>query len=261
MRRFEGKVALITGASRGIGRGIALCLAEEDADIVVNYYSHPDEAGQVAQAVQRLGRRALTCQADVSDRQAVSAMLAAAVERFGHLDVIVANAASQKHAPLIEAKWEDDRRTFDVTMFGVYHTCQAGAQQLVRQVTSGRPGGKIVIISSLHNEMPFATYAAYNMCKAAVNHLGRTLAAELIPYHINVNMINPGWIDTPGERAIFGDAVIDAGAARCPWGRMGRPEDIGRAVAYLASEDADYVTGATLLVDGGMKLAASVLSP
>ena len=260
MRRFEGKVALITGASRGIGRGIALCLAEEGADIVVNYRSHAEEARQVAEAVQRLGSRALVWQADVADMQAVAAMVAGAVEHFGHLDVVIANAASHNRAALIESNWEDDRHTFEVSMFGVIHTCKFGAQQLVRQVRSGRPGGKIIIIGSLHQETAFHCYSAYNMSKAAISHLGRTLAAELLPYRINVNMINPGWIDTPGERAMFGDQYIDEGHRLCPWGRLGTPRDIGKAVAFLASDDADYVTGATLLVDGGLKLTAAAVS-
>ncbi|PWH18221.1 MAG: NAD(P)-dependent oxidoreductase [Ardenticatenia bacterium] len=252
--RFEGKVALITGASRGIGRGIALHLAAAGADVVVNYYSHAEEAQQVAEEIGRLGRRALVYQADVAEREAVQRMFDAAVKYFGHIDIVVANAVFERHAMLVDADWEVHRRVFEVTQFGVYHTCQFAARQMVRQSESGRPGGKIIIIGSVCAEVPFAGQAAYNMAKAAVHMLGRSLAAELTPYHINVNVIAPGWIDTPGERAMYGDAVVDAGWQRVPWRRLGTPEDIAKAVAYLASDDADFVTGTTLVVDGGQML-------
>lgn len=254
MDRFTGKVALITGASRGIGRGIALHLAAEGADVVVNYYSHAEEAQQVAEEISRLGRQALVYQADVADRAAVQRMFDAAVERFGHLDIVVANAVFERHAMLVDADWEVHRRVFEVTQFGVYHTCQFAARQMVSQNENGRPGGKIIIIGSVCADVPFAGQAAYNMAKAAVHMLGRSLAAELTPYRINVNVIAPGWIDTPGERAMYGDAVVDAGWQRVPWRRLGTPEDIAKAVAYLASDDADFITGATLVIDGGQML-------
>jgi len=254
VKRFEGKVALITGASRGIGRGIALCLADEGADVAVNYRSHAEEARQVAEAVTNMGRRALALQADVSDRHAVAGMVTATVERFGHVDIAVANAARENQGPVIETSWEDDLRTFEVTQFGVFHTCKMCAQQMVEQVLGGRKGGKIIIISSVCGDLPIREKAAYNMSKAAINHLGRTMAGELIPYHINVNTISPGWIDTPGERDMYGDSMIDEAWKQIPWGRLGTPEDIAKAVAYLASDDADFVTGTTLLVDGGQTL-------
>jgi glucose 1-dehydrogenase len=250
MQRFAGKVALITGASRGIGRGIALRLASEGADIVVNYRSHPDEAQDLIGQIGELGCRALPFQADVADRGAVERMFAAAIEHFGRLDIAVANAALSVREPVIAAKWEHVLRTIEVSQFGVFHTCQLAAQQMVRQ---GR-GGKIIIISSLHEEIAFPNSAAYNMAKAAINHLCRTMAAELTSQHINVNVINPGWIDTPGERAFASEQEIQAGARRMPWGRLGTPADIAAAAAFLASDDADYVTGATLRVDGGFKL-------
>ena len=254
MKRLQGKVALITGASRGIGRGIALCLADEGADIVVNYRSHAEEAQQVAEAVTSMGRRVLAWQADVSDRHAVAGMVTATVEHFGHIDIAVANAATENHGPVIETRWEDDLRTFEVTQFGVFHTCKLCAQQMVKQVLGDRTGGKIIIISSVCADIPIREKAAYNMSKAAINHLGRTMAAELIRYRINVNTISPGWIDTPGEREMYGDSMVDEAWKQIPWGRLGTAEDIAKAVLYLTSDDADFVTGATLLVDGGQTL-------
>lgn len=257
-QRLREKVALVTGASRGIGRGIALCLAAEGADVVVNYHTHAQEAQAVVDGVTQLGRRAWACRADVSDRGAVAQMMSDAVAHFGHLDIAVANAAISIRELVIEANWDHVQRVVQVSQFGVFHTCQLAAQQMVRQVTEGRPGGKIVIISSILEELPAAGSAAYNMAKAAINHLGRTMASELAHYQINVNCVNPGWIDTPGERRFASEEELQAAGARIPWGRLGTPEDIGKAVAFLASDDADYVTGATLRVDGGMLLGLAL---
>lgn len=248
--RLEGKIALVTGASRGIGRGIVLYLAAEGSDLVINYRSHSGEAEEVAQEVARLGRRSLVWQCDVADRDAVSEMIAGAVAYFGRLDIAVANAAISIRESVIEASWENVQQVIQVSQFGVFHTCQLAAQQMVRQ----GEGGKIVIISSVLEEIPALNSAAYNMAKAAINHLGRTMAAELARHRINVNMVNPGWIDTPGERRFATEEQLQEGGRRIPWGRLGTPEDIGPVVAFLASDDADYVTGATLRVDGGMLL-------
>jgi glucose 1-dehydrogenase len=247
-----GKVALITGAARGIGRGIALCLAEEGADIVVNDLPPTDGSGArgTAQEVEALGRRTLAYDADVSDREQVAALFAAGVGHFGQIDIVVANAAFSIREPVVEARWEHILRTIEITQFGVFHTCQAAAQQMLRQ---GR-GGKIVIIGSILADIPFTNSSAYNMAKAAINHLGRTLAAELAAHRINVNVVNPGYIDTPGERKFATEEQLQRAARNIPWGRLGTPRDIGRAVAYLASDDADYVTGSVLQVDGGYKL-------
>jgi glucose 1-dehydrogenase len=129
---------------------------------------------------------------------------------------------------------------------------------MVAQAEAGERSGKIVIISSILEEIPAPGSAAYNMAKAAINHLGRTMAAELAGHHINVNMVNPGWIDTPGERRFASEEQLHEGGKRIPWGRLGTPEDVGRAVAFLTSDDADYITGATLRVDGGFLLGLTL---
>jgi glucose 1-dehydrogenase len=255
VRRLEDKVALVTGAARGIGRGIALCLAEEGAHVVVNDLPPGDRPGAAdaagtAAEIAAMGRRSLAHYADVSDREAVAGLFAAATQ-FGQIDIVVANAALSIRQPIIEASWEGVLRTIEVTQFGVYHTCQAAAQHMAAR---GGPG-KIIIIGSILADIPMPTSAAYNMAKAAVNHLGRTLAAELTQYQVNVNVINPGYIDTPGERAFASEEQIQRTAMQLPWGRLGTPHDIGRAAAFLASDDADYVTGTILQVDGGYKLA------
>lgn len=259
MQRFLNKVALITGAARGIGQGIALSLAEEGANVVIN--DLPPQPGtdvvdaqETADQITSMGREALPFYADVSNRQQVELMFQNAVEHFGHIDVVVANAALTIREPTLEADIEHVRRVVNVTQLGVYNTCQLAALQMVRQQASGRPGGKIVIIGSVLAEIPLLTSAPYNMAKAAVNQLGRTLANELAEHRINVNVVNPGWIDTPGEHKLATKEELAEGARRIPWGRLGLPRDIGRAVAYLASDDADYVTGSILAVDGGYRL-------
>ncbi|MBE7471372.1 MAG: SDR family NAD(P)-dependent oxidoreductase [Anaerolineae bacterium] len=256
MKRVAGKVALVTGAARGIGRGVALCLAEEGAEVVVNDLPPAGEfdARDTAAAIEALGRQTLVQYADVSDREQVTAMIAASVAHFGRLDIVVANAAVTVRELTVEAQWQHVLRTLEVTQFGVYHTCQMAAQQMVAQAQQGRPGGKIIIIGSVLAEIPLPTSAPYNMAKAAVNQLGRTLAAELAEYRINVNVINPGWIDTPGERQLASGAELQAGAKMIPWGRLGTPRDIGRAAVFLASDEADYITGSSLRVDGGFSL-------
>jgi glucose 1-dehydrogenase len=250
VKRFEGKVALVTGAARGIGRGIVLRLAGEGADVVVNDFTNMDDARVVADEITQMGRRVLVWQADVSDREAVAEMFAGAAEHFGHIEIVIANAAYSVREPVLEAKWEDFLRTIEVTQFGVVHTCQMAARQMVKQSN----GGKIIITGSLLQEIPFPTSAAYNMSKAAVNHFARTLAAELTSHHINVNTINPGWINTPGERKFYSEAEIQEAGKAIPWGRIGTPADIAAAAAFLASDDADYITGTSLTVDGGYKL-------
>lgn len=248
--KLLGKVALITGASRGIGRGTALCLAEEGADVVVNYRTHPDEANDVVSAIRQLGRRSIALRADVGDRHDLQAMIESIPKQFDSLDIVVANAAYSVRRPVVETRPEELNRIIAVSQLGVFYTCQFAAQRMIAQ----QLGGKILIISSIHAEMPVANSAPYNMAKVAINMLAATLAKELAAHRINVNAIDPGWIDTPGERVYTTEEQLRAGARRVPWGRLGTPRDIGRAVVFLASEDADYVTGTVLRVDGGMIL-------
>ena len=258
MKRFAGKVALITGAARGIGRGIALKLASEGADIVIIDLKDSAFVAETSDAILQLGQQVLFCPADVSDRGAMEESFVQAVAHFGHIDIAVANAATSVRALTIDAKWEDARRTMEVCQFGVYHTCQLAAQQMVRQHANGRQGGKILIIGSVLGEYPFVQSAPYNMAKAAVNHFARTLAAELLAERINVNVINPGWIDTPGERAFASEEEIQAAAKNLPWGRLGQPDDIANAAAFLLSPEADYITGTRMLVDGGYLIGMRV---
>lgn len=252
MRRFEGQLVLVTGAARGIGRGIALRFASEGAHVIINEKYHLGEAEALVGQIRGGGCKARVWAVDVSDRAAISAMFEQTVAEFGRVDVVVANAGVSIRESMVEAKWDNVMTTLGVTQLGVFHTCQFAAQHMIKQpVLYGRARGKIIIIGSVLAEVPFPKSSAYNMAKAAVNHLGQTLANELAPYHINVNIINPGWINTPGERQHATEEEIAHGASRLPWGRLGEPDDIANAAAFLASDEADYITGAALRVDGG----------
>ncbi len=244
--RLAGRVALVTGASRGIGRGCALALAEDGADVVVNYLSHPDEAEAVVREITALGRQSLAYQADVADRSQVAAMVDAVADRFGRLDILVANAYRSIREPFLEVTPEGLEQTLAVTLLGTFYCCQYAA----RKMAARGEGGKIVVIGSVHAEHPFAGSTAYNMAKFAVDGMVQTAALELAPRHINVNVIHPGWIDTPGERRYYSEEELREEGKRIPWGRLGTPLEIGRVAAFLASDDAEYVTGAVLRADG-----------
>jgi len=250
MKRFEKKVAIVTGAAQGIGREIAESLAREGASVVVN-----DLEGSAAPGVAsdlehgNVPAKALVSLADVSKPAEVKKLFSEALARFQQVDIVIANAAFSIRAPVVEAKWDDVLRTIEVTQFGVYHVCQAAARQMIKQ---GK-GGKIVIIGSVLAEIPLPTSSAYCMAKAAITHFARTLADELAQHRINVNVVSPGYIDTPGARTFASDEEMARAENTIPWRRLGKPSDISKAVAFLASEDADYITGSVLVVDGGLR--------
>ncbi len=247
---LEGRVALITGANRGIGEGCALELARRGADIAVNYRRHREEAEAVAEAVRSLGRRAIVLQGDVSDRQKDEELVRSTVSELGSLDILVANAAASIRKPFIDLTEEDLHFTIDICLWGVIHCCQFAARQMVAQ---GR-GGNIVVVSSVHAVLPIKHSLPYNTAKAGINHMARTMASELVGDGIRVNILEPGWIDTPGERTFSSEDEIKEAGERLPMSRLGTIDEIGKGVAFLVSDDASYVTGSTLRVDGGFVL-------
>ncbi len=250
---LNGKVALITGSSRGIGRGCAEEMARAGASVTVNYNSHRGDGEEVGESVRSLGGDAIVVQADVSDRDAVDAMVTRTVDHFGQLDIVVSNAYYSRREPFLEMSVEGMQRTLDVSLSGAFHAAQAGARQMVSQ----GGGGSILFISSIHAFIPVPTSLSYNAAKAGMNHMSSTMARELTEHRIRVNVIEPGWTDTPGERQFATDEEIREGAAKMPWGRLGTIEDIGRAATFLCSDAADYITGAVLRVDGGLWLESS----
>lgn len=249
-KRFSGRNVLITGASRGIGRACALQLAQDGANVAINYRSHPDEAEEVAAEVRKLGGKALTLQADVADQAAVEEMVARTVKEFGSLEMFISNAAYSDRQRMIDADMAGFRRTIDVTMWGAFYGVRASAIQMVKQ----NKGGSIVVVSSPHASLAIPTAMAYNMSKAAIDHMVRTAAIELVQHRVRVNTIYPGWVDTPGERKFFSEEQIEVGGQKLPWGRLGRPEEIAKGIAYMLSDDADYMTGSIMTLDGGVSL-------
>ena len=242
------KVALITGASRGIGKGCALEMARSGADVAINYFQHKQDAEEVAEEVQAMGRQALILQGDVADRSDVDRMVEATVQRFGQLDIAVCNSYYSKRQPFLEIEISGMQRTMDVTLWGAFHTAQAAARQMVRQGS----GGSMVFISSIRAFIPHSGSLSYNVAKAGINHMAEIIANELTSHRIRVNVIEPGWTDTPGERQYFTGQEIQSGGEKCPLGRLATIEDMGRAATFLCSDAADYITGAKLRIDGGL---------
>jgi glucose 1-dehydrogenase len=245
-----GQTALITGAAQGIGRAIALALAEAGADVAINDLAHPEAAQAVADRVRALGRRTQLYLVDAADQAGVEEMVARAVTEFGRLQIYVSNAFYSDEAKFYEADMAGFRRTIDVTMWGAFYGLRAAARQMVQQ----GQGGNIVVISSVHAVEAMPTCMAYNMAKAAIDQMARTAALELTPHRIRVNIVYPGWTDTPGERKYFSEEVLQRAAATLPWKRLARPEEIARGVVFLVDPDSAFITGSTLAIDGGTQL-------
>ena len=250
MTDLSGQVALVTGASRGIGRATAIALAEAGADVAINYRSHADEAQQVADACAAHGHRVQLVQADVADQQAVEQMVDETVRELGKLDIAVSNAAFSERDTFYSADMDGFTRTVNVTMWGAFYLLRSAARTMVDRGA----GGSIVMISSPHAYTPVPKAMAYNMSKAAIDQMARTAAIELVEHRIRVNVVTPGWIDTPGERKFASDETISRAATKLPWGRLGTPEEIGRGVVFLCDPASDYITGSSLLIDGGITL-------
>jgi glucose 1-dehydrogenase len=247
---LAGKRALITGASRGIGRGIAIELARMGAHIAINYFGSPGDAEEVCCECRDLGVEAHAIQSDVGTQEGAESLVALAINRFGGIDITVSNAAYSDRQLMLDADLDGFRRTIDVSMWGAFHLVRASAKQMV----SVGGGGNIVVISSPHAVLAIPGAMAYNMAKAAIDQMARTAAVELAQYRIRVNIVHPGWIDTPGERKFFSEQTLREEGKKLPWGRLGQPEEIGRGVAFLCSPGSDYITGSTLTIDGGIQL-------
>jgi glucose 1-dehydrogenase len=240
------KVVLVTGAARGIGLGIAQVLAAAGARVVL-----ADRLPEVADAAAAIGPPARSICCDVSTPEASSGMVAESVRAFGRIDALVAAAAASRRGPFLEVSSQDLEFTLTASLSGVFYSCQAAARQLVEQ----DGGGSLLIVGSVHVHRHYPNSSAYNMAKAGVSSLARTIASELARHRIRVNTILPGWTDTPGELEFATAEALRRGGETIPMGRLGTPADIGHAARYLLSDEAAYVTGAELLVDGGFSLS------
>jgi len=247
---MRGKVALVTGGGRGIGRGIALALARAGADIAVNYIGNEARAEEVAREIRNMGRRAISVRADVSDRQEVESMVDRAIHDLGSIDILVNNAGILTFEPFLEIKEEDWDRVLDVNLKGQFLVAQAVARHMVRR---GR--GKIINMASIASGqvgIGYPNIAHYTASKGGVIALTEVMALELSPLGVNVNAIAPGLIESDMTRDVVGDERSRAALiARIPKRRIGTPDDVAGLAVFLASDESDYCTGATFYVDGG----------
>jgi len=254
---LRGQFALVTGASTGIGAGVARSLAAAGATVGINYHGHPEEADAVVRDIEQLEGHALAMRADVSDESQVVAMVDAFCREFGRLDILVANAGIQVDASIegmTGAMWD---RVMGVNLRGYFLCAREAVRRFIAQPPCGhsRARGKIVFTSSVHEVIPWAGHANYAASKGGVMMFMKTLAQEVAGRGIRVNSIAPGAIRTPINREAWETDEARAQLVELiPYGRIGEPEDIGRAAAWLASDEADYVVGTTLFVDGGMTL-------
>src|SRR6476659_5851813 len=247
---LRGCVALVTGASLGIGRATAIALGRAGAKVGVNYRSSHEKAQEVVDEIRKAGSDALLLPADVADQSAVEKMVAEMAARFGTLDIAVSNAAYSDRDRFFEADMAGFRRTVDVTMWGAFYLMRAATQQMIKQ----GGGGSVCLVSSPHAFIPAPRAMAYNMSKAALEHMARTAAIEVAEYKIRINIIQPGWTDTPGERKFASEDTLQTAGAKIPLGRLGTPEEIAEGILFLSDPRNTYMTGATLLIDGGISL-------
>jgi glucose 1-dehydrogenase len=247
--RLQNKVAVITGASLGIGSAIALAFAREGAAVAVDYRSHPDEAKQIVDQIEGSGGRATSVHADVSNPDDVKNLIQSAAEEFGRLDVMINNAGVEEKMPFLDTPLEVWNKVIAVNLTGAWLGCQEAARQMVSQGGSGR----IINVSSVHEDIAMPTNSPYCAAKGGLRMLMRTIAVELAPHNITVNNIAPGAMDTPMDAALKEDAnQMQQLLSEIPLRRMGRPEEVADLAVYLASDAASYVTGSTFVIDGGM---------
>ncbi|KER10308.1 MAG: sugar dehydrogenase [[Candidatus Thermochlorobacteriaceae] bacterium GBChlB] len=256
-KRLAGQKALVTGANSGIGRAIAKSLAADGADVVINYISRPEETEKLIEEIKADGGNAIGIKADVSKEDQVQAMFKEAIEKFGTIDILVNNAGLQRDAPFKDQTLDDWNLVINVNLTGQFLCAREAVREFLRRGMRNVSValGKIVCISSVHDIIPWAGHVNYAASKGGVMLMMKSIAQELAPQKIRVNSISPGAIrtninysamDTPEEEAALLKLI--------PYKRIGVTEDIGKVAAWLCSDDADYITGATIYVDGGMTL-------
>jgi glucose 1-dehydrogenase len=255
---LKGQVALVTGASSGIGKACALALGQAGAFVAINYYDGGDTARSVAEQIVGYGSRALPIQADVSQEDQVRKMFAQIREEFGTLDILINNAGVQKDAPFADMTLEQWNGVLAVNLTGQFLCAREAIREFKRRGVVPEvscAAGKIVCMSSVHEVIPWAGHANYAASKGGVMLMMKSLAQEVAPYRIRVNSVAPGAIRTPINRPAWSTPEAYAALMKLiPYKRIGEPEDIARAVVWLVSDQADYVNGTSLFIDGGMTL-------
>ena len=246
---LEGKVAFITGASHGIGEAVALQLAADGADIAFNYAHDEKGADGTAEQIRKLGRKAVNIQANSRDVNAIRQMVAEAVDKLGRVDILVNNAGIETKADFWDVTEDDYDKVMDINLKGAFFAAQA----VVRQLRESKRHGKIINMSSVHEDLPFPGFASYCMSKGGMRMMTRDLAVELGPLGITVNAIAPGAIETPiNTKLMNSPELLKALTEKIPLGRLGQTSDVAGLVSFLASSAADYITGATYFIDGGL---------
>jgi len=247
--RLQGKTAVVTGAGTGIGQAIAVAFAQEGAAVVVDYVGDAAAANDTISRINAVGGKALAVAADISVPGQVNALIQQTVTAFGRLDIFVNNAGIEKNFAFVDYPLEEWQKIMAVNLTGPFLCSQAAAKQMIAQ----GGGGRIINISSIHEDLPMPTNAPYCASKGGLRMLMRTIAVELAPHQITVNNIGPGAIYTPIDKDVESDAKLnDQILAEIPMGRWGKPEEVAHLAVYLASDDAAYVTGSTHFIDGGM---------
>lgn len=247
--RLQGKVAIVTGAGTGIGQAIAVAFSEAGAAVVVDYVGNASVSEDTIRKIEAMGGKALGVDADISIPQQVDALIQQTITTFGKLDIFVNNAGIEKKIAFIDYPLEEWQKIMAVNLTGPFLCSQAAAKQMIQQGN----GGRIINISSIHEDLPMPTNAPYCATKGGLRMLMRTIAVELAPHQITVNNIGPGAIYTPIDQDVEKDPKLnDQILAEIPLGRWGKPEEVAQLAVYLASDDADYVTGSTHFIDGGM---------
>jgi glucose 1-dehydrogenase len=249
MGRLKDRVAVVTGSSSGIGQGIAVRFAREGARVVVDYVGREEGAQQTREAIENAGSHAVVCQADVTRMEDIQKLIDAAYQNFGGCDILVNNAGMEKKADFWEVTEADYDKVLGVNLKGPFFLTQYFVQRLL----AAKKPGRIINISSVHEDMAFPTFSTYCASKGGMRMLMRDLAVELGPKNITVNNIAPGAIVTPINRKLLANKTqLDALLANIPLGRLGSVDDVASLAAFLASEEAGYVTGSTYVVDGGL---------
>lgn len=251
---LKGKVAVVTGGSKGIGNAIARRLSEEKMKVVINYYSDKKGAEETVADLKKIGGEAVAVQADVSSEEGIQALLDAAVSNFGELDLWINNAGMENQVPTHELTLDDWNKVIDVNLTGVF----LGSKAALNHFLEHDKKGNIINLSSVHERIPWPTFAHYSASKAGVKGFNETIALEYAHKGIRVNSIAPGAINTPINAEKFEDEKQKAATLKMiPLNYIGKPEEVAAAAAWLASNESSYVTGITLFVDGGMSLYPS----
>ncbi|MBH8562558.1 glucose 1-dehydrogenase [Nostoc sp. CENA67] len=250
MSKLEGKVALVTGSSSGIGQAIAVRLAQEGADVVIDYRSHVEGAEETLSKVEAAGHKGLIVKADLSVISDIRQLINQGIQHFGKIDILVNNAGIDgRNADFWDITEADYDAVLNLNLKGTFFATQAIVQHLIESKRTG----KIINISSTHEEIAFPHFTSYCASKGGVKMMMRNLAVELGPLGITINNVAPGAIETPINSKLLNDPEkLRSLLKNIPLGRLGKPEDIAPIVAFLASSDADYITGATFYVDGGL---------